>query len=177
MAKPLPFLLMKNWLTVFKSTNISKNVLQNLAGLPGILTDPVTAVGIGANGDDFAAQLPETAEVIRSGQETSAAVNAAGVHFQPFSLGCQNPQNFVNDFPVLLIRHRARSGMTGSLADIGQMGQYIKILVNLNTGQGFFQVPALCLKDGFSFPVPGKVHIQLVYKVDGAQYKIKRPPL
>ena len=134
-------------------------------------------MGIGADGDDFAAQLPEAPEVIRRGQKAAAAVYTAGVHFQSFSLGSQNSQDFVNDFPVLLIWHRAGSGVSGGLADVSQMGQNVKVLMNLDTGQGFFQIPPLCLPDGFAFPESGKINIQIVHKVDGTQHKIKGPPL
>ena len=46
---------MKNWLSSLKSTDISEDFLQNLAGIEGVLSHPAGLVGIGADGDDFPA--------------------------------------------------------------------------------------------------------------------------
>ena len=50
---------MKNRLPVFEGTDVPKNVFQNVTGAEGVLPHPVAAVGVGANGDDLAPQLPE----------------------------------------------------------------------------------------------------------------------
>ena len=69
-----------------------------------MLTDPGAGVGIGTDGDDFAAQFLKPAEDIRCGQIAAAAVNAAGVQLQTFSPLCQLAQDFVDDLPMFFIR-------------------------------------------------------------------------
>ena len=91
---------MKNRLPVFEGTDVPENVFQNVTGAERILPHPVAAVGVGADGDDLAAQLPEAPENVGGGKKIAAAVNAAGIHFQPLALFGQNPENFVDDLPV-----------------------------------------------------------------------------
>ena len=133
-------------------------------------------MGVGADGDGLAAQLPEAPENVGGGEKIAAAVNAAGVHFQPLALFGQNPENFVDDLPVGNIGQGRVCGVTGGLADISQMCQYVEILMNLNTGQRFLQIPLLHLINGLPLPERLKIHVKPVHKMDGAEDKIKGTP-
>ena len=82
---------MEDRLPVFKGADNPKNILQDFAGLEGILPHPADGMRVGANGDNLAAQFFEPTENICRGQETAAAVYAAGVYLQAFSLGSQGP--------------------------------------------------------------------------------------
>ena len=130
-------------------------------------------MGVGADGDDLAAQLPEAPENVGGGKKIAAAVNAAGIHFQPLALFGQNPENFVDDLPVGNIGQGRVCGVTGGLADVGQVRQYVEILMNLNTGQGFLQIPLLHLMNGLPTPERLKIHVKPVHKMNGAEDKIK----
>ena len=168
--------LMKHRLPVFEGTDVPKNVFQNVTGAERILPHPVAAVGVGADGDDLAPQLPEAPENVGGRKKIAAAVNAAGVHFQPLTLCGQNPENFVDDFPMGGIGQGRMGGVTGGLADISQMCQYVEIPVNLNTGQGFLQIPLLHLMNGLPLPERLKIHVKPVHKMDGAEDEIKGTP-
>ena len=168
--------LMKNRLPVFEGTDVPQNVFQNVTGAEGVLPHPVAAVGVGANGDDLAPQLPEAPENVGGGKKIAAAVNAAGVHFQPLALCGQNPENFVDDLPVGNIGQGRMCGVTGGLADISQMCQYVEILMNLSTGQRFLQIPLLHLINGLPLPERLKIHVKPVHKMDGAEDKVKGTP-
>ena len=122
---------MKNRLSFRKGADITKNILQNRTGVKGILPHTVGPVSIGADGDDLTAQFLEPPEIIRGGQEAAAAVHAAGVHLQALSLGYQYPENFIHDLPMGFIGNGPGGGMAGSFGDVGQMGQYIKIIMDL----------------------------------------------
>ena len=78
--------LMEDGLTVFKGADIAEDLPKNVAGFKAVLSHPVRAVGIGSDGDDLTAQLLKPPEVVRCGQESAAAVLAAGVQFQTLSL-------------------------------------------------------------------------------------------
>ena len=117
---------MENWLSVFKGADISKNVLQNVQRLAAVLPNPACGVGIGADGDDFTAQLPEAAEEVCGGQKTAAAVNATGVDFQPKPFPSQLPQNFIGNFPVIRIAKQLMGGIGSAFADKSQVTQHIK---------------------------------------------------
>ena len=58
---------MENWPSFLKSTDISEDFLQNCTGIESVLSHPVGPVGIGTDGYNFAAQLLESAEIIRRG--------------------------------------------------------------------------------------------------------------
>ena len=179
-AKGLPpyFLqFMEDGLPVLKGADISKDILQDIAGIKGILTHPVTGVGIGANGDDFAPQFFEPAEDVSSGKESTAAVHTAGIHFQSLSLFGKNPENLINDLPVFPIRQGPGSRVTFGFADVGQMGQHVKILMKHYTLQCGFQTAPLRLEYGLSAPEGLKVYIQIIHKMDRTQHKLKVPPL
>lgn len=122
---------MKNRPPVFEGTDVPENVFQNLTGAERILPHPVAAVGVGADGDDLAPQLPEAPENVGGGKKIAAAVNAAGIHFQPLALFGQNPENFVDDLPVGNIGQGRVCGVTGGLADISYFN-----CSNYNSGRG-----------------------------------------
>ena len=65
---------MEDRFSVLEGADVTEYLFQNGAGFKGVLTHTGGSVGIGANGDDFAAKLLETAEVIFRGQESAAAV-------------------------------------------------------------------------------------------------------
>ena len=52
------------------------------------------------------------------------------------------------------------------------MGEYIIILVAFYTIQHGLEVAPLGLPEGFPLPVFGKIHIDIIHKVDGAQHEI-----
>ena len=131
---------MENWFSIRKGTDIAEDVFQNLTGPVGILPHPAGGVGIGADGDDFAAQFLETAEVGCIGQKVTAAVHAAGVHLQALPLLGKLMQNFIQQLPVFFIRHRTGCRMAAAFADVGQMSQNIEIRMVPDTFQGSLQM-------------------------------------
>ena len=164
--------LVKNRLSSFKGADVSENLLQYLAGIFAVLSHPVTAVGIRTDGNNLASQLLEPPEIIRGGKEAAAPVQAAGVQFQALSLGGQNAQNFVDDFPVVFIGQGGLYRASGSLVQLGHVGQYVKILVDPDAFQHGFEIMPLGFPNGFSLPVFREIHIDVVYEMDGAQDKI-----
>ena len=139
---------MENRLPVLKGTHIPKNIFQNFAGHIGILPHPVAAVGVGADGDDLAAQFLKPAEVILRRQETAAAIHAASVQLQALALVRQGAQDFIDDLLVLAVGNGAGDGIGRAFGDVGQMGQHVKAVVGPDTGQGLLQIPPLRLEDG-----------------------------
>ena len=57
-------------------------------------------MGVGADGDDLAAQLPEAPENVGGGKKNRRSGGAAEYSFQPLALSAKNPENFVDDLPV-----------------------------------------------------------------------------
>ena len=53
---------MENRLPIPEGADIAEDAAQYFTGVKGVLPHPVATVGIGAYGDDFAAQLMEPAE-------------------------------------------------------------------------------------------------------------------
>ena len=100
----------------FEGAYISEDLFQNIAGIRGILSDTIAGVGVGAYGDDLAAQLLEPADNIRGGQESAAAVHTAGIHLHTLPLSGQFPQDLVDQLPVLLIGNRPGCRMAMGLA-------------------------------------------------------------
>ena len=72
--------LMENGLAVFKGADITKGILQNLAGFKGILAYPVCGVGIGTHGNDLPAKFLESSEIVSRGQKIAAAIHATGIY-------------------------------------------------------------------------------------------------
>ena len=123
---------MENRRSVLEGTDVTENILENSAGIKGVLSDPVSGVGIRAHRDDFAAQFLEPAEVVRSRQEAAAAVKTAGVQLQAFALGGNDSQNLVNELPVFCKGNRTGRRMGGGFADVG-----VSILAVLNASRAF----------------------------------------
>ena len=65
---------MENGFSFLKGAHIAENALQKFAGFLGILSHPAGGVGIGAYGDDLAAQLLDPAEVVLGVQKSAAPV-------------------------------------------------------------------------------------------------------
>lgn len=168
---------MENGLAVLKGADMAEDVFQHVADMESILPHTVSPVGIGAYGDDLASQFPKSQNHVPGGKKFAAAIHAAGVDFQALAFGCQNPENLVDDLPVFPEGDGAAAGVAPGLAEIGQMGQDIKLVVASHAVQGHFQIPALCLKDRLILPVIGIIYIQIVGKMHRTQDKIKGPAL
>ena len=97
---------MEDGLPGFKGADIAEDISQNLAGFEAVLSHTVAAMGVRSDCDDLATQFLEAAEDIGSGKITAAAVHAAGVHFQSLAFFGNDPQDFVNDLPVVSKRNR-----------------------------------------------------------------------
>ena len=110
---------MENRTPVPEGADIAKDILKNPAGIMGILSHPAAGMGIGAHGDNFTAQFFEAAEDIGRGEKITAAVHAAGIHFQTLALCNQYPENFIDDFPVLFVGNRTGCRMAFGFADVG----------------------------------------------------------
>ena len=134
-------------------------------------------MGVGADGYDFAAQLPESAEIIRRGQEAAAAVHAAGVQLQPLPLGGKDAEDLVDDLPVVVKGERGFHRASGALVQIGHVGQHIKILMNPDAFQHGLKITPLGLKNRLSLPVFREVDVNVVHKMDGTQDKVVVPLL
>ena len=113
---------MKYRLAVFKGADITEDILQHIAGIGGILSHPVAAVGVGADGDDFSSQFLKATEIVRRGQEPATAVYTAGIHLQALPLPNQGLQDFFCQFLVRFKGYTPGCGMGGGLAD--DVGMY-----------------------------------------------------
>lgn len=70
---------------------MTEGVFQNIQSLRNILSHSAFVMGIGAYGDDFTTQFPETLNKFFLGQETTGTIHTAGVDLHALALGYQNP--------------------------------------------------------------------------------------
>ena len=75
----LQYVFVEDGFPVGEGADMAKDLLQEFAGLPGVLANPVCPVGIGAYGDNFSAQLSEPHKIVGGGKVAPAAIHAAGV--------------------------------------------------------------------------------------------------
>ena len=76
---------------------------------------------------------------------------------------------------MLRIGQRSWRPVRTGTADEAEMGQDIKVIMGLDTGQHLFQVPAFRLEYGPVLPEGSIVHIILAHEMDGAKDKVIMP--
>ena len=130
-------------------------------------------MGVGAQGDDLAAEFPVAADDFPAGIGSSESVSeAAGVDFQADVLFDQSPENFVQKFFVFSVRIVAV--LVWPVAHhIVQVAENVEIGVCFQVLQGALEV----FQVGFLFPAAfierRVVGVPLVYQVNRTDDKVK----
>ena len=94
---------MKLGLSIRKGADIAEDVLHDPGRFPAVLTDTIGMVSIGAHSDDLTAQFFEAAQVLRTRQVLTAAVQAAGIELHADALVCQYLHDLIGYFPIISI--------------------------------------------------------------------------
>ena len=129
-------------------------------------------MGIGTDGDDLAAQLPEPPQVGQSRKEVPDFVHAAGVDLHPLALPHEDAQNFVDQFPVILRRNDPGGGIAGGFGNEGHVTENIEAAAAAHAVQHGFKVTPLDLPGVPAPPKLWKVGVDPVHTVDGAKDKV-----